>query len=64
MLEWSSYVQGHHVYCKVWTPAIGEILSFKNEPDNSYYQFVVRDTLIDRTQYFITFESIAIVSLS
>ena len=47
MLEWSSYVQGHRDYCKVWTPAIGEILSLKNESDNNYYQFVVRDTLID-----------------
>lgn len=41
MLEWSSYTRGHHVYCEVWTPAIGEILSLKKEADNSHYQFSV-----------------------
>ena len=41
MLEWSSYVRGHHVYCDVWTPAVGELLCLKNEAENSHYQFSV-----------------------
>ena len=41
VLEWSSYVRGHHIYCQTWTPTIGEILSLQNEPDNGHYQFSV-----------------------
>ena len=41
VLEWSSYIRGHHVYCEIWTPEMEEILSLKNEPDNSHYQFSV-----------------------
>ena len=41
VLEWSSYVRGHHIYSQIWTPTIGEILSLQNEPDNSHDQFSV-----------------------
>ena len=34
-------MRGHHVYSEVWTPATGEILSLKSEPDNSHDQFSV-----------------------
>ena len=42
VVEWSSYVRGHHVYCQIWTPTIGEILLLQNEPETgSQYQYSV-----------------------
>lgn len=41
VLEWSSFVRGHHIYCEDWTPTIGEILTLKVEPDNSHYEYAV-----------------------
>ena len=41
VLVWSLYVHGHNVYCDIWTPEVGEILSLQNEPDNTHYQFSV-----------------------
>lgn len=41
MFEWTSFVRGHHVYCREWTPAVGEVLSLKQEPDNCRDRFAV-----------------------
>ena len=35
-LEWPSYIRGHHAYCMLWTPAVGEMLRLKREPENLF----------------------------
>ena len=42
--EFSSFVRGHHVYCNVWTPVIGEELTLKREPDNPVSKHAVAVT--------------------
>ena len=41
VLQWTSYVRGHHVYCQEWAPVIGEVLALKLQPDNTYDKFAV-----------------------
>ena len=53
VLEWSSYVCGHHICSQIWTPTIGEILSLQNEPDNSHNQFSV--AVIENSVVVVTF---------
>ena len=48
VLDWSSFVRGHHVYCEDWTPTVGEILTLQSEPGNSHYEYavaVVKDSM-------------------
>ena len=40
-LEWTSFVRGHHIYCHTWTPAIGEFLFLRREPDNEVNNYAV-----------------------
>ena len=42
--EFSLFVRGHHVYCNVWMPVIGEELTLKREPDNSVSKHAVAVT--------------------
>ena len=37
----TSFIRGHHVYCQEWTPAVGEVLALKRQPDNSHDKFAV-----------------------
>lgn len=44
VLQWTSYMWGHHVpcvYCQEWTPVIGDVLALKSQPDNFYDKFAV-----------------------
>ena len=36
-----SVVRGHHVYKRVWSPAIGEVLQLLQEEDNALDRFAV-----------------------
>ena len=40
-LQWTSFVRGYHDYCRVWTAAVVEVLSLKQEPKNCHDNFAV-----------------------
>ena len=42
MVEWSSYVRGHHVYLELWTPSVGEVLSLKDNNHDNYCVAVMK----------------------
>ena len=42
MVEWSSYVRGHHVYLELWTPPVGEVLSLKDNNHDNYCVAVMK----------------------
>lgn len=35
-LEWQSCICGHHAYCMLWTPVVGELLTLRREPENLF----------------------------
>ena len=43
-----SCVRGHHVYLRVWTPHVGEILSTRKEAGNHHNRFAVAVLKDDR----------------
>ena len=32
---WTLCVHGYHVYCEIWEAAVGEVLTFEREPQNT-----------------------------
>ena len=37
----SSFVRGHHIYKRIWTPSEGEVLQLQREPSNPKDRFAV-----------------------
>ena len=59
--EFSSVIRGHHVYEDIFTPAIGNILQSRREPDNSYDIFAVA-IIEDDTNVGHVLRNISVVS--
>ena len=49
-------VRGHHVYMRVWTPHVGEILGTRKEAGNNHDRFAVAVLKDDRTVGLVKFQ--------
>ena len=48
-IEVESCIRGHHVYSTIWTPVLGELLTYKRELDNSEDGYAVAICKVEDT---------------